>query len=139
MLYYSVHFEIGPEGPTRAVKIGGSSPRHRTGGSNPSRETEGFSLRHRTGGSTPSCDTRGSSLRRMNKGSMLSYSHERLIICVCGILGNSLRFVLTVLCDMCFRYLSRSREDADLIVHTRHRYVLRILDCVFKQLMNMCF
>ena len=42
-------------------------------------------------------DTGGSLVRYMTGGSLLRYSYERLIICVCGILGNSLSFVLTVL------------------------------------------
>ena len=50
-----------------------------------------------------------------------SYSHERLIICVCGILGKPLSFVLTVLCDMCFRFISGSRVGTDLIVHISKR------------------
>ena len=67
-----------------------------TGGSIPSSETGGSSLRHSTGGSIPSHETVGSSLRHMTGGSLLRYSHERLTICMCGILGNSLSFVLIV-------------------------------------------
>ena len=55
-----------------------------------------------------------------------------------GILGNSLSFVLTELCDMCFRHFSGSREDVDSIVHTRWSYVLRIMD-FYLTIMDMCF
>ena len=44
---------------------------------------------------------------------------------VCGILGNSLSFVLTVLCVMCLRFFSGLREDTDLIVHTREIVMFR--------------
>jgi len=109
MWYYFVPYWVRNRGSKLSCETGGSSLRYMSGGSDLSCETRGSSLRHMTGGSSPRC---------MTGGSMPSYSHERIIICVCGILGNSLSFVLIVLCDMCFRYFSGSREGANLIVHT---------------------
>ena len=72
---------------------------------------------------------------------MPSYSHERLIICVCGILGNSLSFVLTMLCVMCFRYFSGSREGAGMIIHTHQslRYDLEDPRVLYMQFLIMGF
>ena len=98
----------------------------RTGGSKPSCGTEGFPLRQDRrlqtelwdqGVLTETHDRRVHTETHETGGSISSYSHERLIICVCGILGNSLSFVLTLLCDMCFRF-SQDREKAPTWLYT---------------------
>ena len=71
---------------------------------------------------------------------------------VCGILGNSLSFVLTVFCVMCFRFLSGSRDGTGSIVHIRERVIFwRIVvfyaseneamfcNSIMNEILNKCF
>ena len=45
--------------------------------------------------------------------------------------GNSSSFVLTVLCDMCFRYFLGPREGADMILHTCSRLCSGLWDLTY--------
>ena len=72
-------------------------------------------------------------LRYIDRRVLLSYSLEWVVF-VRGILGNSLSFVLTVLCGMCFWYLIGSREGTDVIVHTCSRLCWGFLDLNFVEI-----